>query len=214
MPEDHVGSGVTFGGKRISLSTVDALIERVQSLIDTRSTTEDAVEWNIRAASLGDMWAIGALATIAACNAEKQIVTVRVLDASPDRVYAAWTTPEVVKQWWAGDRGTVTSAEIDLRVGGEWRYTLVDEDGRRSDFQGEYVEIIPNDRIAWTEHPEDGHGESLSTVAFDEVDGCTRLTLLVEFASAEARDAVLGSGPETVLMGQMALLEQVASSVR
>ena len=61
------------------------------------------------------------------------------------------TEPELVKRWWNAKRGEVTVAEIDLRVGGAWRYAMVTPDGREVAFHGEYREIVPNERIVSTE---------------------------------------------------------------
>jgi uncharacterized protein YndB with AHSA1/START domain len=213
VPEGQSRSGVKFGGQELSVKTVDALIERVQRLIDSRSTSEDRLAWYIEASNLGDLPAIAALAMIAARYADKGILIVRELDAPTDLVYTAWTTPELVKQWWGGSRGTVRSAEIDLRVGGEWRYVLVEKDGLQSAFHGEYREIVPDERIVSTERNEVAQGESVSTVVFTKVDGRTRLTLLMELASSEARNAALSSGIEIVLEERMKLLEQVAASL-
>jgi len=214
MPQDQSGSGVTVGRQQLSITTVDALIERVQCLIDSRSTSEDPVAWHTEASYLGDLPAIAALATIAARAAEKQILIVRELDAPTGLVYEAWTTPALVKQWWGGSRGTVRSAEIDLRVGGEWRYVLVEKDGLESACRGEYREIVPNERIVSTECNNVVRGESVSTVVFTDVDGRTRLALLMQFASSEAREAALNSGLEIVLQEEMKLLEKVAASLR
>ena len=213
VPEDQSGSGVTFEGQEVSANTVDALIERVQRLIDSRSTSQDPLAWSIEASYLGDLPAIAALATIAARSAEKQILIVRELDAPTALVYKAWTTPKLVKQWRGGGRGAVKSAEIDLRVGGEWRYVLADRDGRQSAFRGEYREIVPHERIVSTERNELAQGESVTTVVFTEVHGRTRLTLLVQLASSEARGAAFNSGTDLVLEEQMKLLEQVCASL-
>jgi uncharacterized protein YndB with AHSA1/START domain len=213
VPEAQPGSGVKFGGQELSIKTVDALIERVQRLIDSRSTSEDPLAWYIEASYLGDLPAIAALATIAARHADQKILIVRELDAPTDLVYTAWTTPALVKQWWGGGRRMVRSAEIDLRVGGEWRYVLVEKDSLQSAFHGEYREIVPDERIVSTERNEVAGGESVSTVVFAKVDGRTRLTLLMEFSSSEARDAALNSGMEIVLEERLKLLEQVAASL-
>jgi len=213
VPEAQSRSGVKFGGQGLSVKTVEALIERAQRLVDSRSTSEDRLAWYVEASSLGDLPAIASLAMLAARHADRQILIARELEAPTDLVYTAWTTPALVKQWWGGSRGTVASAEIDLRVGGEWRYLLVDKDGLQSAFRGEYREIVPDERIVSTERNEPAHGESLSTVVFTKVHGRTRLTLLMELASSEARDAALNSGIEMVLEEQMKLLEQVAESL-
>ncbi len=195
------------------MKTVDALIERVQRLIDSRSTSDDPLAWYIEASYLGDLPAIAALAMIAARHPDQKVLIVRELDAPTDLVYTAWTTPALVKQWWGGGRGTVKSADIDLRVGGEWRYILVEKDGLQSAFHGEYRVIVPGERIVSTERDEVAGGESTSTVVFAKVDGRTRLTLLMELPSSEARDAALDSGMEVVLEEQLKLLERVAASL-
>ena len=82
---------------------------------------------------------------------DEQILITREFDAPKHLVYEAWTTPELVKRWWSGQRGEVTSAEIDLRVGGMWRYVMDAAGGFEVAFHGEYREIVPNERIVTTE---------------------------------------------------------------
>src|SRR5688500_14213768 len=83
--------------------------------------------------------------------ADTQILIRREFDAPRHLVYKAWTTPELVKRWWHAKRGEVTVAEIDLRVGGKWRYAMVTADGQEVAFHGEYREIVPDERIVSTE---------------------------------------------------------------
>src|SRR5215218_7934425 len=83
--------------------------------------------------------------------ADEQILITREFAAPKHLVYKAWTTPELVKRWWHANRGEVTSAEIDLRVGGKWRYVMVTPDGSEVGFHGEYQEIVPNERLVSTE---------------------------------------------------------------
>src|SRR6266511_4346430 len=107
---------------------------------------------------------------------DEQIVITREFDAPKQLVYKAWTTPELVKRWWSGHRGEVTIAEIDLRVGGVWRYVMVANGGFEVAFHGEYREIVPNERIVTTEiyevMPEN---EAVNTLTFTEKDGRTTL---------------------------------------
>jgi len=149
---------------------------------------------------------------------DEQILITREFDAPKHLVYKAWTTPELVKRWWNAKRGEVTIAEIDLRVGGTWRYVMVTEDGFEVAFHGEYREIVPNERIVATEvyempEPLEGDG-TLNTVTFTEVDGRTTLTILVRAPSKEVRDAIIDSGMEAGMQDAMDLLEQVAISLR
>ena len=146
---------------------------------------------------------------------DEQILITWQFDAPRHLVYKAWTTPELVKRWWSGDRGETTIAEIDLRVGGVWRCVMVMDGGFEVAFHGEYQEIVPNERIVSTEVYEGmPEGEALNTVTFTEAQGRTTLTVLVQHASKEARDAHLGSGMETGMQEGMDLLEQVAISQR
>src|SRR2546423_14836393 len=81
---------------------------------------------------------------------DQQILITREFDAPKHLVYKAWTTPELVKRWWHANRGEVTIAEIDLRVGGTWRYVSVTPDGLEVGFHGEYREIVANERLVPT----------------------------------------------------------------
>jgi uncharacterized protein YndB with AHSA1/START domain len=146
---------------------------------------------------------------------DEQILITREFDAPRHLVYRAWTTPELVRRWWSGNRGEVTVAEIDLQVGGAWRCVMVTDDGFEAAFHGEYREIVPNERIVATEVYEGmPEAEALNTVTFAEADGCTTLTMLVEHASKEARDAHIASGMEAGMREAMDLLEGVANALR
>jgi uncharacterized protein YndB with AHSA1/START domain len=155
---------------------------------------------------------------------DEQILITRQFDAPKHLVYDAYTTPEHVMRWWAGQRGEVTVAEIDLRVGGAWRYALVAEGGFEVAFHGTYREIVPNERIVTTEvyegEPAGGVTEeeakegALNTVTFDEVDGRTTLSILVECPSKRVRDAIIDSGMEVGLQEGLDILEEVATSLR
>ena len=149
---------------------------------------------------------------------DEQILITREFDAPKHLVYKAWTTPELVKRWWSGHRGEVKSAEIDLRVGGRWRYVMVADGGFEVAFHGEYREIVPGRRIVTTEVYElpgapEGEG-ALNIVTFTEADGRTTLTLLVQTASRQDRDAIIDSGMEAGMQDAMDLLEEVAVSLR
>jgi uncharacterized protein YndB with AHSA1/START domain len=151
---------------------------------------------------------------------DDQILITREFDAPKDLVYRAYTTPELVKRWWSGKRGQVTSAEIDLRVGGTWRYVMVANEGFEVAFHGEYREIVPNERIVTTEVyegvPEDQQPDEdvVNVVEFAEADGRTTLTLLVQCPTREVRDTIIDSGMEAGMQEGMDLLEEVAISLR
>jgi len=146
---------------------------------------------------------------------DEQILITREFDAPKHLVYQAWTTPELVKQWWTANRGEATVAEIDLRVGGMWRYVMVADGGLEVAFHGEYREIVPNERIVSTEVYEGmPDAEAVNTLTLTEVDGRTTLTILVQHQTKEHRDAHLESGMEAGMQEAMDLLEEVASSLR
>jgi uncharacterized protein YndB with AHSA1/START domain len=146
---------------------------------------------------------------------DEQILITREFDAPKELVYKAFTTPELVKRWWSANRGEVTIAEIDLRVGGTWRYAMVADGGFEVAFHGEYREIVPNERIVSTEVFEGvPDAEAVNTATFTEVDGRTTLEILVQHASKEHRDAHIESGMEAGLQDALDLLEQVAVSLR
>jgi uncharacterized protein YndB with AHSA1/START domain len=151
--------------------------------------------------------------------ADDEILITREFDAPKHLVYEAYTTPELVKRWWSGRRGETTIAEIDLRVGGRWRYAMVAEGGFEVAFHGEYREIVPNERIVTTEVFEGvpeapGVEPPLNIVTFTEVDGRTTLSLLVRCPTKEIRDLIINSGMEAGMQEGMDLLEQIAVSLR
>jgi len=163
------------------------------------------------------MVASSGTATIA-LPADKQILITREFDAPKELVWKAWTTPELVKQWWHANRGEMKVAEIDLRVGGTWRYVSVTDDGFEVAFHGEYREIEPYDRIVSTEAyegvPDPDANATLNTLTLTEVDGRPTLEILVKAPSREVRDAIIESGMEDGLQDALDLLEQVANSLR
>jgi len=152
---------------------------------------------------------------------DEQILITREFDAAKDLVFKAFTTPELVKRWWHAKRGEMTVAEIDLRVGGKWRYVMVADGGFEVGFHGEYREIVPNERIVSTEVYEglpegvsEEEGATVNTATFTEADGRTTLTILVQTTSKVSRDAIIESGMEAGLQDALDLLEQAAISLR
>ncbi len=132
-----------------------------------------------------------------------------------DLVFQAWTTPELVRRWWTAKRGQMTVAEIDLRVGGKWRYVMVRPTGLEVGFHGEYREIVPNERLVSTEVYEGmPEAEAVNTLTLTETDGRTTLEVLVQHKSKEHRDGHVESGMEDGMQDAMDLLEEVAVSLR
>jgi uncharacterized protein YndB with AHSA1/START domain len=145
---------------------------------------------------------------------DTQILITREFDAPRHLVYRAWTTPELIKRWWSGDRGKVIVAEADLRPGGTWRYVMVANGGFEVAFHGEYREIIPDERIVSTEVYEGApEAPAVSTATFAEQDGRTTLSILVQHTSQGHRDGHINSGMEGGMQEAMDHLEQVLLSL-
>jgi uncharacterized protein YndB with AHSA1/START domain len=129
---------------------------------------------------------------------DREILIERVFNAPRRLVFAALTKPEHVAQWYGPRTMTLTSCEIDLRVGGTWRYVLRDPAGNDFGFSGEYREVVPPERLVSTENFEGippGH-DYLVTVTLAEHEGKTKLTSHLLYKSPEDRDGHIQSGME------------------
>ena len=128
---------------------------------------------------------------------EREIVSERVFDAPRDRVFAAYTDPELIPQWW-GPRGTTTIVDqMDVRPGGSWRFVGRDPDGSETAFRGTYREVTPPERIVQTFEWEGMPGHVVvETATFEDLGGRTRVTAQSLFHTSEERDGMLDSGME------------------
>jgi uncharacterized protein YndB with AHSA1/START domain len=156
---------------------------------------------------------------------DTQILITREFAAPKHLIYKAWTTPELIKRWWSANRGEMTIAEVDLRVGGKWRYVMVadarcfpestpDAGGLEVAFHGVYREIVPNERIVSTEVFEMvPDAEAVDTLTLTEKGGRTTLTILVQHQTKGHRDMHIESGMEAGLQDALDLLEGVAISL-
>jgi uncharacterized protein YndB with AHSA1/START domain len=152
---------------------------------------------------------------------DEQILITRDFDAPKHLVFKAFTDPELVKRWWHARRGEMKVAEIDLRVGGKWRYVMIADGGVEVGFHGEYREIVPDERVVSTETYEglpegvtEEEGTTVNTATFTETDGRTTLTILVQAPNKTSRDAIIDSGMEAGLQDALDLLEETAKSLR
>jgi uncharacterized protein YndB with AHSA1/START domain len=130
---------------------------------------------------------------------DHEIVLTREFDAPARLIFEASTKPEYVRQWW-GPRGTeLTVCEIDLRVGGAWRYVSRGPDGVEHPFKGVYREIDPPTRLSYTwiyDVQPFNQYEAIETVVLEEKGGRTKATTTVLHESKEARDGHVNSGME------------------
>lgn len=146
---------------------------------------------------------------------DTQVLITREFDAPRHLVYRAWTTPELIARWWSGDRGEVTSIEVDLRVGGAWRYVMTANQGFEVAFHGEYQEVVPDERIVSTEVFEGvPDAVAVTTTSFAEQDRRTTVSILVQHSSRQNRDMHVNSGMEDGLQEAMDHLDQVVASLR
>ena len=127
---------------------------------------------------------------------EREIVMTRVFDAPRRLVFDAFSKPELLKRWF-GPRGwSLAVCEVDLKVGGGFRFVLRGPDGKEMGMRGVYREIVPPERSVHMESFDDYPGESQVTAVFVEENGKTTLTATVLYPSKEVRDIVIKSGME------------------
>jgi len=147
---------------------------------------------------------------------DREIAMTRVFNAPRHLVFGALSKPELVKQWLLGPPGwTMPVCEIDLRVGGAYRFQWRGPDGTEMGSRGVFREIASPERFVATERFDDPWypGESLITYVLVERSGKTTLTLTVLYESREARDGVLKSGMEKGVAMSYDRLEQLLASV-
>jgi uncharacterized protein YndB with AHSA1/START domain len=145
---------------------------------------------------------------------DTQIRIEREFDAPRALVWRAYTTPELVARWWAGRRGKVTSVEIDLRVGGRWRYVMTASEGFEVAFHGEYREIAPEARLVTTEVYEGAGPDAALVTTIFRADGArTTMEQVMEVSSREVRDMILATGMEGGMQESYDALEAVAAEL-
>lgn len=147
---------------------------------------------------------------------DTQIRISRSFDAPRALVFEAMTKPEHVRNWYGCEVMQMTVCEIDLRVGGKWRYVLRMPDGSEHGFHGEYLEIAPSERLVSTESYEPigpGH-EMIARVTLEERNGKTLFSNLLTYKSKADRDGHLGSGMEGGMNESFDRLDALVSRMR
>ena len=147
---------------------------------------------------------------------DREVVMSRTFDAPRTLVFDAFTKPELVRRWLLGPDGwTMPICEIDLRVGGKYRYVWRNAKGKEMGMGGVYREVVAPERIVNTELFDDPWypGEALVTTIFDEQAGKTTVTQTVLASTAEGRDAVLQSGMERGVIASYNRLEEVLATL-
>jgi uncharacterized protein YndB with AHSA1/START domain len=148
---------------------------------------------------------------------DREILITRRFDAPAALIFKAWTTPELVKRWWGFDSSQWLVCEIDLRVGGSWRYLTREDGGYEVGFHGEYREIQAPTRIVSTEvfegMPVTEDSAAVDTIQFEERDGVTTMTINVLHSCKEHRDAHIASGMEGGMQVSMNRLEDAVRAI-
>ena len=147
---------------------------------------------------------------------DTEITLTRLFDAPRDLVWEAMTKPEHVRRWWGclDERYSVPVCEIDLRVGGRWRFVGRGPEGDFPAFFGEYLEIDRPGRLVYTEIFEPfPDAASVVTQRLEEEQGKTRLTVTARYDSRQTRDIVLGTGMEKGAAVSYDRLEDVVAAL-
>ncbi|MDP1848239.1 MAG: SRPBCC family protein [Solirubrobacteraceae bacterium] len=128
---------------------------------------------------------------------EREIRIERIFEAPRDRVFAVFTDPELIPEWWGLRDSTTIVDKMDVRAGGDWRFISRGSDGSETAFRGSYREISPPERVVQTFEWEGMPGYvALETATFEDLGERTKLVTTSLFYTTEERDGMLGSGME------------------
>jgi len=135
---------------------------------------------------------------------DREIVMTRTFDAPRPRVFAAWTQPDLMRRWMGAEGWQMTECEVDLRVGGAWRYRMRRTNGREMEFRGTYREVVAPERVVSVESAgcdvahasanREGDAAVTTTIVLTEENGETGMTMTLGYLTQEIRDARLKTG--------------------
>jgi len=149
-------------------------------------------------------------ATVLTTPSDREIVSERVFDAPRERVFAAFTDPELIPEWWGPRRLTTTVDKMDVRRGGAWRFVSRGSNGEEQGFRGTYREVTPPERVVQTFEWEGMPGHVIvETVTFEDLGERTKVTNISLFHTTEERDGMLASGMESGLTESHDRLDEV-----
>lgn len=144
---------------------------------------------------------------------DRELVVTRIFNAPPSTVYRAWSEPELFRRWWMPRSVTgvsLVSCDLDMRTGGKYRLEFSAGGSDSMAFYGKYLEVVPNERIVWTN--DEGEEGAVTTVTFKDQGGKTLLTFHEAYPSEEAlQDALEGSAAG--LPEQLDQLDEVLSGM-
>jgi uncharacterized protein YndB with AHSA1/START domain len=127
-------------------------------------------------------------------KSDRELVVTRTFNGPPRIVFEAWTKPELLKRWWVPKSigMSLVSCEVDVRVGGTYRFVFVHGASEPMAFYGRYLEVIPDARLVWT-NEEGGENGAITTVTFEEQAGKTLLVVRDLYPSKEALETNRGA---------------------
>lgn len=141
---------------------------------------------------------------------DREIHVERVFDAPRDRVFAVYTDPKLIPEWWGPRDTTAVVDQMDVRTGGDWRFVVRTSDGSETSFRGTYREVTPPERIVQTFEWEGMPGYvSVETAEFQDLGDRTKVITTSIFHTAEERDGMLDSGMERGMNETFARLDEL-----
>ncbi|WP_404333381.1 SRPBCC family protein [Sphingomonas sp. MMS12-HWE2-04] len=143
---------------------------------------------------------------------DRELVATRTFDAPPSIVYRAWSEAELFRRWWMPKSVTgvsLVSCEMDVRTGGKYRLEFGTGGSDTMAFYGKYLEVVPNERIVWTN--DEGEEGAVTTVTFEDQGGKTLLTFHERYPSTEALEEAL-QGSAAGLPEQLDQLDELLAS--
>jgi uncharacterized protein YndB with AHSA1/START domain len=144
---------------------------------------------------------------------DRELVVTRRFDAPPTTVYRAWSQPELFRRWWmpkSVSGVSLVSCDMDVRTGGKYRLEFSAGGSDTMAFYGKYLEVVPNERIVWTN--DEGEEGAVTTVTFEEQGGKTLLTFHEVYPSQEALEEAL-QGSAAGLPEQLEQLDELLSGM-
>jgi uncharacterized protein YndB with AHSA1/START domain len=146
-------------------------------------------------------------------NGDRELVVTRTFDAPPSIVYRAWSQPELFQRWWMPKSAagvSIVACDMDVRTGGKYRLEFGMGGPDTMAFYGKYLEVVPNERIVWTN--DEGEEGAITTVTFEDQGGKTLLRFHEVYPSREALEEAL-QGSAAALPEQLEQLDELLSSI-
>ena len=144
---------------------------------------------------------------------DRELVVTRTFDAPPSIVYRAWSQAELFRRWWVPKSATaisLVSCDMDVRTGGKYRLEFGAGGSDTMAFYGKYLEVVPNERIVWTN--DEGEEGAVTTVTFEDQGGKTLLNFHEVYPTKEALEEAL-QGSAAGLREQLEQLDELLSGM-